>query len=63
MDCHGLSGIGRLWSKPLGLLFVSFDAAHVPHDMQNVSMSCAIEVHQKCKGSGNLSTILAQKSM
>ena len=42
----GLSGIGRLW-KLLGLLFVSFDAAHALHDIQNVSMSCTIEVHQK----------------
>ena len=32
------------YAVTLGLLFASLD---VMHDMQNVSMSCAIEVHQK----------------
>ena len=47
MDCHCLSGTGRLWSKPLDLLFIFLDVAQVLHDMQKFSMSCAIEVHQK----------------
>ena len=47
MDWHGLSRIGRLWSKPFSLLFASLDAAQAPHDMQNDSMSCTIEVYQK----------------
>ena len=39
VDCHGLSGTGRLCSKPLGLLLASLDAVQEPHNMQNDSMS------------------------
>ena len=31
IDCHGLSGICRLCSRPVGLLFVSLLVAQVPH--------------------------------
>ena len=47
MDCQGLSGVGRLCSKPFGLLLASLAAAHALHDVQDVSMSCAIDIHQR----------------
>ena len=40
IDCHSLSGIGRLCSRPAGLLFASLVVTHIPHVFQYDSMSC-----------------------
>ena len=48
IDCHGLSGIGRLCSRPIGLLFASLLVMQIPQDLQYDSMSCDIDCHQKC---------------
>ena len=47
IDCHGLSGIGRLCSRPVGLLFASLLVVQIPHVLQYDSMSCDIDGHQK----------------
>ena len=47
IDCHGLSGISRLCSSPVSLLFASLVVAHIPHVLQYSSMSCDIDGHQK----------------
>ena len=45
IDCHGLSGIGRLCSRPVSLLFASLLVTQVPHILQYDSMSCDMDCH------------------